>query len=83
MKRATKRPTRVSCLASLHGPERFDLEGVAFADAFRGVESGGTNLGDLVLEKPILNPLEIDVRTSSVRTHNRNNCGEPQLPGGC
>jgi very-short-patch-repair endonuclease/DNA polymerase III delta prime subunit len=49
-------------------PERSSAEGVKLLRQYlQYVESGGTNLGDRVLEKPALNPFEMDVRDTLSR----------------
>jgi very-short-patch-repair endonuclease len=49
-------------------PERSAREGYQFIRQYlQFVESGGTNLGDRVLEKPALNPFEVDVRDTLQR----------------
>ena len=49
-------------------PERSSAEGVKLLRQYlQYVESGGTNLGDRVLEKPALNPFEVDARDALTR----------------
>jgi very-short-patch-repair endonuclease len=49
-------------------PERSSAEGVRLMREYlQYVESGGTNLGDRILDKPALNPFEIDVRDTLTR----------------
>jgi very-short-patch-repair endonuclease len=49
-------------------PERSSAEGVKLLRQYlQYVESGGTNLGDRMLEKPTLNPFEVDVRDTLTR----------------
>ena len=49
-------------------PERSSAEGVKLLRQYlQYVESDGTNLGDVVIEKPALNPFEVDVRDTLAR----------------
>jgi very-short-patch-repair endonuclease len=49
-------------------PERSTAEGVKLLREYlQYVESGGTNLGDRILDKPALNPFEVDVRDTLTR----------------
>jgi len=49
-------------------PERSTAEGVKLMRQYlQYVESGGTNLGDIVTGKPALNPFEVDVRDTLTR----------------
>jgi very-short-patch-repair endonuclease len=49
-------------------PERTTGEGMKLIRQYlQYVESGGTNLGDVIIEKPALNPFEIDVRDTLLR----------------
>jgi very-short-patch-repair endonuclease len=67
--RAKKRITLVSSFSSNDmDPERSDAAGVKLLRQYlQYIESDGTNLGDRVLEKPILNPFEVDVRDTLSR----------------
>lgn len=67
--RAKNRITLVSSFSSKDmDPERSQAEGVKLLRQYsQYVESGGANLGDNVLEKPALNPFEVDVRDTLVR----------------
>jgi very-short-patch-repair endonuclease len=67
--RAKHRLTLVSSFSSHDmDPERSSAEGVRLMREYlQYVESGGTNLGDRVLDKPALNPFEIDVRDTLTR----------------
>lgn len=62
--RAKDRITLVSSFSSADmDPERSNAEGVKLLRQYlQFIESGGTNLGDHLIEKPALNPFEIDVR---------------------
>jgi len=67
--RAKHRLTLVSSF-SYHDmdPERSSAEGVKLLRQYlQYVESGGMNFGDRVLEKPALNPFEVDVRDTLTR----------------
>jgi very-short-patch-repair endonuclease len=67
--RAKHRTTLVSSFSSKDmDPERSQAEGVKLLRQYlQYVESGGMNLGDYVLEKPALNPFEVDVRDTLAR----------------
>ena len=67
--RAKNRITLVSSFSSHDmDPERSAAEGVKLLRQYlQYVESDGTNLGDYVLDKPALNPFEIDVRDTLLR----------------
>jgi very-short-patch-repair endonuclease len=67
--RAKHRLTLVSSFSARDmDPERSSAEGVKLLrDYLQYVESGGTNLGDCILDKPALNPFEIDVRDTLMR----------------
>jgi very-short-patch-repair endonuclease len=67
--RAKNRVTLVSSFSARDmDPERSTAEGVTLMRQYlQYVESGGTNLGDHVLDKPALNPFEIDVRDTLSR----------------
>jgi very-short-patch-repair endonuclease len=67
--RAKNRITLVSSFSHLDmDPERSSAEGVKLLrQYFEYVESGGTNLGSQIFEKPALNPFEVDVRDSLAR----------------
>ena len=67
--RAKNRITLVSSFSSRDmNPERSDAEGVKLMRQYlQYVESDGTNLGDQVLDKPALNPFEVDVRDTLLR----------------
>jgi len=67
--RAKHRLTLVSSFSARDmDPERSSAEGVRLMrDYLQYIESGGTNLGDRVLDKPALNPFEIDVRDTLTR----------------
>ena len=62
--RAKSRLTLVSSFSSHDmDPERSKRRGLQFLRQYlQYVESGGANLGDEVLDRPPLNPFEIDVR---------------------
>ena len=67
--RAKNRLTLVSSFSSSDmDPERSNAEGVKLLRQYlQYVESGGTNLGDHIIERPALNPFEIDVRDTLAR----------------
>jgi len=67
--RAKHRITLVSSFSARDmNPERSSAEGVRLLREYlQYVESGGTNLGDRVLDKPALNPFEVDVRDTLTR----------------
>ena len=67
--RAKHRITLVSSFSARDlNPERSSAEGVRLMREYlQYVESGGINLGDRVLDKPVLNPFEIDVRDTLTR----------------
>jgi len=67
--RAKNRITLVSSFSSKDmDPERSQAEGVKLLRQYlQYVESDGANLGDIVLEKPALNPFEVDVRDALAR----------------
>ena len=67
--RAKNRLTLVSSFSSRDmDPERSTAEGVKLLRQYlQYVESDGTNLGDHVLDKPALNPFEVDVRDTLLR----------------
>jgi very-short-patch-repair endonuclease len=67
--RAKNRLTLVSSFSYRDmGPERSGAEGVKLLRQYlQYVESEGTNLGDVVFEKPALNPFEVDVRDTLSR----------------
>jgi very-short-patch-repair endonuclease len=67
--RAKDRITLVSSFSSRDmDPERSAAEGVKLLRQYlQYVESDGTNLGDHVLDKPALNPFEVDVRDTLLR----------------
>jgi very-short-patch-repair endonuclease len=67
--RAKNRLTLVSSFSSHDmDPERSTAEGVKLLRQYlQYVESDGTNLGDHVLDKPALNPFEVDVRDTLLR----------------
>jgi very-short-patch-repair endonuclease len=62
--RAKNRITLVSSFSSRDmDPERSNAEGVKLLRQYlQYVETGGTSLGDQILDKPALNPFEVDVR---------------------
>ena len=68
--RAKNRITLVSSFTSRDmDPERSAAEGVKLMRHYlQYVESGGTNLGDNVIDKPALNPFEVDVRDTLTAT---------------
>jgi very-short-patch-repair endonuclease len=68
----TRAKSRLTLVASFSArdmdPERSTAEGVTLMRQYlQYVESGGINLGDRVLDKPALNPFEIDVRDTLSR----------------
>jgi very-short-patch-repair endonuclease len=67
--RAKNRITLVSSFSSRDmDPERSAAEGVKLLRQYlQYVESDGANLGDQVLDKPALNPFEVDVRDTLLR----------------
>ena len=67
--RAKNRITLVSSFSSRDmDPERSTAEGVKLLRQYlQYVESDGANLGDQVLDKPALNPFEVDVRDTLLR----------------
>jgi very-short-patch-repair endonuclease len=67
--RAKNRITLVSSFSSRDmDPDRSAAEGVKLLRQYlQYVESDGTNLGDHVLDKPTLNPFEVDVRDTLLR----------------
>ncbi len=67
--RAKDRLTLVSSFSSRDmDPERSSAEGVKLLRQFlQYVESEGANLGDQVVDKPALNPFEVDVRDTLLR----------------
>jgi very-short-patch-repair endonuclease len=67
--RAKNRVTLVaSCSYRDMDPERSSAEGVKLLRQYlQYVESGGANLGDRVIDKPVLNPFEVDVRDTLAR----------------
>ena len=67
--RAKNRITLVSSFSSRDmDPERSTAEGVKLLRQYlQYVESDGSNLGDTVLDKPALNPFEVDVRDTLLR----------------
>lgn len=67
--RAKNRLTLVSSFSSHDmDPERSSAEGVKLLRQYlQYLESDGTNLGDHVVEKPALNPFEVDVRDTLLR----------------
>lgn len=68
--RAKNRITVVSSFAARDmDPERSDAPGVSLLRQYlQYVESDGTNLGESVADKPVLNPFEVDVR-DTLRAH--------------
>jgi very-short-patch-repair endonuclease len=68
--RAKNRLTLASSFSSRDmDPERSAAEGVKLLRQYlQYVESGGSNLGDRVLDKPALNPFEVDVRDTLTRS---------------
>ncbi len=67
--RAKNRITLVSSFTARDmDPERSDAEGVKLLRQYlQYVESDGANLGDRIIEKPALNPFEVDVRDTLQR----------------
>ena len=67
--RAKNRLTLVSSFSSRDmDPERSAAEGVKLLRQYlQYIESDGANLGDQVLDKPALNPFEVDVRDTLLR----------------
>jgi very-short-patch-repair endonuclease len=67
--RAKKRVALVSSFSHRDmDPERSDAEGVKLLRQYlQYVESDGSNLGDVILEKPPMNPFEVDVRDTLQR----------------
>jgi very-short-patch-repair endonuclease len=67
--RAKSRLTLVSSFSSHDmNPERSSAKGVQLLRQYlQYVESGGANLGDMVHDRPALNPFEIDVRDTLTR----------------
>jgi very-short-patch-repair endonuclease len=68
----TRAKTRLTLVSSFSchdmDPERSAAEGVKLLRQYlQYVESDGTNLGDHVLDKPALNPFEVDVRDTLLR----------------
>jgi len=68
----TRAKTRLTLVASFTShdldPERSQAPGVQLLRQYlQFVESGGTNLGDAVIDKPALNPFEVDVRDTLAR----------------
>ena len=68
----TRAKSRLTLVASFSShdmdPERSSAKGVQLLRQYlQYVESGGTNLGDTVLDRPALNPFEIDVRDTLTR----------------
>jgi very-short-patch-repair endonuclease/DNA polymerase III delta prime subunit len=68
----TRAKSRVTLIASFShrdmDPERSNAEGVRLMRQYlQYIESDGSNLGDHVLEKPALNPFEVDVRDTLER----------------
>jgi very-short-patch-repair endonuclease len=68
----TRAKTRLTLVSSFTctdmDPERSRAEGVKLMrDYLQYVQSGGTNLGDRILDKPPLNPFEVDVRDTLTR----------------
>jgi very-short-patch-repair endonuclease len=69
---ATRAKHRVTVVSSFSyrdmDPERSSAEGVKLLRQYlQYVESGGANLGDRVIDKPVLNPFEVDVRDTLSR----------------
>ncbi|MBA3377082.1 MAG: DUF559 domain-containing protein [Actinobacteria bacterium] len=67
--RARRRLTLVSSFGTVDmDPNRSMSEGAQLLrDYIRFAESGGSNLGERALERPVLNPFEIDVRDTLAR----------------
>src|SRR5262249_26066425 len=67
--RAKNRITLVSSFSSRDmDPGRSNAEGVKLLRQYlQYIETGGTNLGDQVTDKPALNPFEVDVRDALLR----------------
>jgi very-short-patch-repair endonuclease len=67
--RAKQRLTLVSSFSVRDmDPERSNAAGVELLRQYlQYVDSGGTNLGDAVIDKPALNPFEVDVRDALAR----------------
>jgi very-short-patch-repair endonuclease len=67
--RAKNRITLVSSFSSHDmDPERSAAEGVKLLRQYlQYIETGGTNLGDQIIDKPALNPFEVDVRDTLLR----------------
>jgi very-short-patch-repair endonuclease len=67
--RAKNRLTLVSSFTARDmDPERSNAEGVKLLRQYlQYVESDGTNLGDRIIEKPALNPFEVDIRDTLQR----------------
>ena len=67
--RAKNRLTLVSSFSYRDmDPERSSAEGVKLLRQYlQYVESGGSNLGDRVIDRPVLNPFEVDVRDTLAR----------------
>jgi very-short-patch-repair endonuclease len=68
----TRAKNRITLVASFSSrdmdPERSTAEGVKLLRQYlQYVESDGANLGDHVLDKPALNPFEVDVRDTLLR----------------
>lgn len=68
----TRAKNRLTLIASFSSrdmdPERSPAEGVKLLRQYlQYVESDGANLGDHVLDKPALNPFEVDVRDTLIR----------------
>lgn len=68
----TRAKARLTLVASFTShdldPERSQAPGVQLLRQYlQYVESGGTNLGDAVIDKPALNPFEVDVRDTLAR----------------
>jgi very-short-patch-repair endonuclease len=68
----TRAKTRVTVVSSFSSrdmdPERSNSQGVKLLRQYlQYVESGGANLGDQILERPALNPFEVDVRDTLAR----------------
>ncbi|HEY6538643.1 MAG TPA: AAA domain-containing protein [Candidatus Dormibacteraeota bacterium] len=68
----TRAKNRVTLVASFSSadmdPDRSDAEGVKLLRQYlQYMESEGRNLGDVVIDKPRLNPFEVDVRDTLLR----------------